>query len=292
MKKNGELAKQTVGEVYSTMMTAALQSSVQFLVTSKSEYIKNLQVKAQLLATLIDASVKQSELLTSQFRTQGEEFNVKYMLPKQIEAIEETIEKEHAEHSINTYNVTDILPTQKAKLVAETALATAQATNVSKDTDIKSYNLTDIMPQDKALKTAQTTTQTNQASKLVSDKSLVDKDIAIKAYYSANIQPEEKALATAKALIERGSSGELGGNNVGSLKALQLSKQTELYERQRQMYDEKKYLEIFKAQVNYQTLIFSDLGATSAVTPLTTIEMKSIYNAIAPTVPSTVPTAT
>ena len=175
------------------------------------------------------------------------------------------------ELSIKDYKYHIMMPQELAKLVADTNL-------VIKETELKDFTLNDLLPLDKEksaeelallehkllmeIYTLGTIMPTNVA-KTVQETALVGRETSIKDYYNSYIQPKERDMTEAKAMFERYNAGWNGATFVNTeslpfVRIEQVKTQTELYERQNLWYDDQKYLDILKLQVNYRAMIFAD----------------------------------
>lgn len=175
------------------------------------------------------------------------------------------------ELSIKDYKYHIMMPQELAKLVADTNL-------VIKETELKDFTLSDLLPLDKEksaeelallehkllmeIYTLDTIMPTNVA-KTVQETALVGRETSIKDYYNSYIQPKERDMTEAKSMFERYNAGWNGATFVNTeslpfVRIEQVKTQTELYERQNLWYDDQKYLDILKLQVNYRAMIFAD----------------------------------
>lgn len=99
-----------------------------------------------------------------------------------------------SEKSVVDYRLSNLLPKEALQLSAQTTLANNQASQVTKETDILAYRLTTQMPIETLGLTAQNTVVTNTGSKLT-------EETAGMLYNRQEIQPAQKALLVNQAAV-------------------------------------------------------------------------------------------
>ncbi len=156
-----------------------------------------------------------------------------------------------------------------------------------KELEVKTYELEHLLPVQVAHEQADTDRIIALKNKLVAELCIVSKDCDIKTYYNSNIQPWEARIAEAKAYTEEFAAGGDGSgdnfvydNSMSKNKIDQMKKQTELYDRQKWSYDERKYQKLLDIQVNYSAMVFADADLPAPLTLSTDGEIEPIRTAL------------
>jgi len=196
------------------------------------------------------------------------EFNLGSILPAELDILQARDSAMGVEQGIREYYASDMQPEEKLTLIANRSIA-------EKTLELKEYELDTMMPE--------------QVNLLVQQVCSTEQDCKIKKYQLANIYPEEWKITVAKRVQERVNAGWTGNtfveqNSLPYVKKDQLKKQSLLYIRQRDSYDEQKYQQLLNTQVNYASMIFADaevpevleIGKGHAVT--STFNMLTVNN--------------
>jgi hypothetical protein len=306
--RKGELSKDMSGQAYVAAISEAVQASIQIYTVKSDSRFKYLENKLKLFDSLIGSYTNLMSMNQTEIDAKIKEFTLKELMPLDRELKKEDIEYKHKSHSlldeqiiteqkrhaqqdvdknIASYNLSDMLPTEKLLKVEQKNDLIKRAALTQKEIDLKSYELTNIYPQKLLESTAVRQLKEKQLDfesykftnmlplekiKLTHEVALsdaqallmgVEKDI--KLYYKTDIQPEEKKLAQSKARIES-INAALGGNVIDSLPAKRMAvidKQLLVYDKQIAHYADQKDLDLLKMMTSYQSMIYPDLTGTS-----------------------------
>jgi len=256
---------------------------------------KLLQMKIDMLRLSADAQKAVYEAEDIRYKTAI--FN-----PLTRETMKEEIIKRHIEHQTQEFNLTNMLPIEKDKLLAETNLLNFDLNSMKPQEllEIKEKVLASIADR-KAKEYYQTVIQPIEMDKVRAETDLLKFDLnsmrpqqlldmkekvlasiadrKVKEYYQLNIQPCEKRLTCAKATIEEINAGVGGGTSLPTAKLAQIAVQTDLYQAEINAYEDRRRQKLLETIVNYHSMIFPDLPLPEAFDwAVNTANSKALYN--------------
>ena len=289
MKDKQELSSDIAGQVYSSMIQTAISTSMQFLTADFELKQKSKLNDSSILNALIQGEQLLIDAKIKEWQRRETEFDLKVLKPLEREKLIEEVETLHIKHQVDQYNLDTILPDEHDKLIANRELIESQKDKVDYEVNTLMPDEHIINPHKVSLVDSETALNNARAAKVNRDKDLVDKQICItqaecdiKNYYRLHIQPHEADLAELKAILESITAGGSGSGTSYSkndslpyVRIQQTKKQTELYDRQKDAYDDNKYQKLFETQMNFAGIIFADaetqepLTAVAGATPVT-----------------------
>jgi len=224
----GHISAQEYASVYVQMTTAALQTATQFLIQKDAATYTNALIQMQareaeiksVIAAAMLAQQRQSLVLTE----------IQVLTAK-------------AEYALNKMRLAteDITYT---KIEKDMEVSAAQKLQIEAQTNIAGYQLTDIMPEEKAQLQYQTTyvlpagvAKTNYETTQImpQQRDSLLKDVAIKTYQLASLLPEQLILTKEQVEVQRAQTMDTRVNGVTAITGA-IGKQKDLYDQQIDSY--------------------------------------------------------
>ncbi len=199
MKERQELTADIAGQVYSNMITSAMNSSLEFIFRAFESGQKNKTLAIELLAKSLDAESGIISNASLELERKAKEYAHEVLQPLEREQLIEAIEGLHIDHSKGQYELNTLLPDQhgintstKAKIDYETSTLMLDQHKMNEtELDVKEYYYDNIQPVELDL-------ATKSATMKQAEIDMSGKELDIRSYYHSDIQPEEKLTIIAE----------------------------------------------------------------------------------------------